>query len=183
MSTVLDILGSSVIGSLLLLALIGLLFSVTDSNYILNRSLVAQQKADLMVDILTNDFNKAGIAVPDTVNPVITADSVTFSFLGDVDGSGVPDSVSLVVQEIADSSGGVFCSIKRRVNTGVVDEYTFKNVSARFRYYDSNSSMTTIPGNICSVETSLVTEDNIEYRDSKASGMMQWRVFLKNIKR
>ncbi|MCP4724742.1 MAG: hypothetical protein GY863_06885 [bacterium] len=183
MNTALDIIGSAVIGSILLLAILGLLFSVNDSSLMMGRSLIAQQKAGLLFDMFTLDFNKAGIAVPDSIIPVITADSMTFVFMGDIDGSGTPDSVRFTVHESADSSGNTTSSVIRRVNTGIVDEYVFRNVSARFKYYDFSSNETNVPGDVYSIETSLLTEDDIEYKDNKALGLVQWRVFLKNIKR
>ncbi len=183
MNTALDIAGSTVIGSILLLAIISLLFAVNDSNVEMSRIQVTQEKADVLADILSDDFNNAGIAVPDSVSAVITADSMSFGFIGDVDGNGIPDSVKFTVVESSDTTGSIVSTLTRRVNTGIVDDYVFTNISARFRFYNSTGNETSTPVDVYSVETTLQAVDNIEFKDNRALGFVQWRVLLRNIRR
>ncbi|NIT61048.1 MAG: hypothetical protein GWN00_34060 [Aliifodinibius sp.] len=84
MSSLIDIIGSSVIGGFLLL----LLFNVlnTTNEYFLSHGddLIVQKNLTSVASILEHDLRKMGFLVPETELSIIQADSTNLKFRGDI---------------------------------------------------------------------------------------------------
>ncbi|MCK5086686.1 MAG: hypothetical protein KAQ90_04150 [Melioribacteraceae bacterium] len=97
-STLIDILGSIVIGGLLFMILLRLHEAAVANSFQYNGELIVQQNLVEVVKLLEHDFRKIGYcadwqAIPDPSKSIITADSNSISFLTDVNSDGTPDTL------------------------------------------------------------------------------------------
>lgn len=97
-SVILDILGSTVIGGILMMNLFQINSSAVENNYTGNGELIAQQNLSTIVQVLENDFRKIGYCadwkkIPIPTQAIISADSTSIKYLTDVDSDGNVDSM------------------------------------------------------------------------------------------
>lgn len=98
-STLIDILGSSIVGGMLLLILWRLNDAATQNTVNYGGEVIVQQNLVETVAILEYDFRKIGYCkdwtkIPDPSKAILLADSTSIKFLTDFDNNGLPDSLS-----------------------------------------------------------------------------------------
>ena len=98
-STLLDILGSTLIGGMLLLILFRINDATVENNYMYGGELVVQQNLVAVVEVLEFDFRKIGYCADweKLSNPllyIISADSNSIKFRTDLDSDGEVDSLT-----------------------------------------------------------------------------------------
>lgn len=97
-SSILDILGSVIIGGLLLLILFRLSNTSTENTYLNGSELIIQQNLVEVVELLEYDFRKIGYCedwtkIPDPSQAILSADSNNITYLTDVDSDGLVDTM------------------------------------------------------------------------------------------
>ena len=97
-SVILDILGSIIIGGILMMNLFQINASAVENNYTGTGELIAQQNLATIVQVLENDFRKIGYCadlkkIPVPPESILEADSNRIKFLTDVDFDGNVDSL------------------------------------------------------------------------------------------
>jgi hypothetical protein len=97
-STLIDIVGSMVIGGMLMLILFRLQDTATKNSYNYGGEAIVQQNLVEIVQLLEHDFRKIGYCrdwsqIPDPSKAILTADSTSISFLTDLDDDGTVDSL------------------------------------------------------------------------------------------
>lgn len=97
-STILDILGSMIVGSILMLSLFNVNNSATEDLYRGTGNLTAQTNLATVVQILEDDFRKIGYCadwkkIPVPTESILYADSCSIRYLTDVDKDGTIDTV------------------------------------------------------------------------------------------
>jgi len=98
-STILDILGSTLVGGMLLMILFRVNDATVENNYMYGGELVVQQNLVAVVELLEFDFRKIGYCEDweKLSNPllyIISADSNRIKFRTDVDSDGIVDSLT-----------------------------------------------------------------------------------------
>lgn len=98
-STLLDILGSTLMGGMLLLILLRVNDAAVENNYMYGGELVVQQNLVAIVELLEFDFRKIGYCEDweKLANPllyIISADSNSIKFRTDIDSDGIVDSLT-----------------------------------------------------------------------------------------
>ncbi len=108
-STLIDILGSTIVGGMLLMILFRLNDAATQNTYNYGADLIVQQSLVEVVQLLEYDFKKVGYCrdwtkIPDPSQAILLADSTRVRFLTDTDNDsnvdtmyyyvGLPDSLS-----------------------------------------------------------------------------------------
>ncbi|MBC8204632.1 hypothetical protein ISS30_11110 [bacterium] len=93
MSVLLDILGSTIIGGLLLIMALNILDTTTSYYFGQNDDLIVQENLTTLTQILEYNLRKMGFAVPEGRAVIIFADSSQLMYLGDNDGDWQPDTV------------------------------------------------------------------------------------------
>ncbi len=108
-STLIDILGSTIVGGMLLMILLRLNEAATQNTYNYGADLIVQQSLVEVVQLLEYDFKKVGYCrdwtkIPDPTQAILLADSTRIKFLTDTDNDsnvdtmyyyvGLPDSLS-----------------------------------------------------------------------------------------
>lgn len=97
-NVILDILGSMIIGSILMLSLFRVSNSSTEDLYRGTGNLTAQTNLATVVQILENDFRKIGYCadwkqIPVPTEAILYADSCSIRYLTDVDQNGMIDTM------------------------------------------------------------------------------------------
>ena len=97
-STLLDILGSSIVGGMLLMILWRLTDAATQNSFNYGGEVIVQQNLVEVVGLLEYDFKKIGYCkdwtkIPDPSQSILSADSTSIKFLTDLDNNGVVDSL------------------------------------------------------------------------------------------
>lgn len=94
-SVILDILGSTIVGGMLLVILMRMNDSAVENNYLYSGERIVQQNLVEVVRLLEYDFRKIGYcynwqALPNPATAIIYADSNRISFLTDIVTTGYP---------------------------------------------------------------------------------------------
>ena len=97
-SVILDLLGSTIVGSILMLTLFRVNGSAVENTYVGNGELTAQENTTTIVHILESDLRKIGYCadwqkIPNPSAAILYADSSSIKYLTDVDNDGNVDSV------------------------------------------------------------------------------------------
>lgn len=188
-NVLLDIIGSVIIGGMLLLILFRLSDSATENVYNFSGELSSQQNLAVVVQLLESDFRKIGYCadwekIPDPSKSIIEADSNKIKFLTDILPDGDPDgnidSVTYYLGATSEISstpnprdGLLYRVINDKsdggVNLGITE---FKLV-----YFDALGDTLpfpiTSPGAITSMEINIAVENTAGY-DNKYSSVF-WR--------
>ena len=97
-TTLLDIIGSIIVGGILLLILFRLQATASETSYDSSQDLIVQQNLTTLIDIIQSDFRKVGYCADYTkiTNPadvILFADSNKIEFIADLNDAGVLDTV------------------------------------------------------------------------------------------
>lgn len=174
-AVIIDIIGSVVIGSLLLLILFQMNDKATQNTYNFSGELVVQQNMVTMVEVLEYDFRKIGycenpLALPDPEeNSILYADTSDIKFLTDVmippyddpHGDGVLDTVEYKLGPTSELTGTpnpddrklyrIVNGVKKSINLGITE---FKIKYFRDSLITDGTTLAEIlPGNLPKVYT------------------------------
>ncbi len=184
-STILDIIGSVVIGGLIMLILFRLSDAASQNTYNNSQELSVQTDLTAIVEILENDFRKIGYCkdytkISDPSTAIISADSTSISFLTDVNNDGNVDTLHYYVgptSELASTPNP-----NDRLLYRVIDSQTPKSINVgltefNLMYFDplgdTLSFPITSPGEIASIQISVKVEDVEAYNNEYVSAF--WR--------
>ena len=149
MNTIMDLLGSTIIGGMLLLLVLKLNLFMSESSYSSDTELRLQQNTKTLAEIMNSDFRKIGYRVPGV--PILTADENRFKFVGDLErpgtsGYGTIDTVEYFLEDSSFSAGttNLHDIILVRVlnNKDTIDGPSLGLVKLQFSYLDSLSAPT-----------------------------------------
>lgn len=106
-ASLIDIIGSAIIGGFILLILFRTNASVTENTYNNTSDLIVQEDITTVVSILENDFRKIGYCedwtkIPDPTKSIIYADTSTIKFLTDDQNDGTVDTLSYYIGPTSD---------------------------------------------------------------------------------
>ena len=95
MGSTTDLIGSFVIGGLVIVIILSLNYNLSNTTFQRSQDLISQQASVELLNILENDLYKAGYRT--TATPVLLAESLSVAFLADLDDNGTIDSVRYTV--------------------------------------------------------------------------------------
>ncbi len=146
MGLLLDILGSSFIGGILLLLVLKMNLFISSARYDSDNELRMQQNAKTLAEIMNNDFRKIGYKESGT--SILTAESKRFKFLGDLErpgqvGYGNIDTLEYYVNDsLATSNSDEIVLVRVLNNNDSITGPSLGLVKLNFSYLDSLSSPT-----------------------------------------
>jgi hypothetical protein len=165
MSTIIDILGSTFIGGILLLLILKLNIFMSNASYASDNELKMQQNAKTFAEILNHDFRKVGYK-HDGLS-IITAKKDQFKFVGDLErpgesGYGIIDTVEYFIQDSSYSPGTLnqhdIILVRVVNNKDSITGSSLGLVKLNFTYLDSLSIPTNILSKIKYIKTELWVE-------------------------
>ncbi|MFA3784060.1 hypothetical protein ABRY23_13450 [Melioribacteraceae bacterium 4301-Me] len=184
-STLIDILGSTIIGGMLLLILLRINDSAVENTYTYGGELIVQQNLVDLVELLEYDFRKIGYckdwqAIPDPSKAILFADSNSISFLTDVNSDGIPDTLHYYTgptSELSSTPNPRDRILYRVVNSETPNGSNLGVTQFKIRYFNSlGNELTTpvaVPGEINTMQIDVKVENYAAY-DNEYSTIF-WR--------
>jgi hypothetical protein len=176
MALLLDLIGSALIGGILILQLMNMTLFMQNASYSSDNELKLQQNAKTLAEIINYDFRKIGYKYDST--SVLIAEQKKIKFIGDLEapgetGSGIVDTVEYFV---LDSTHATSTSNPRDIvlvrvlnNKDSIAGPTLGLVDIKFSYLDSLSTPTAVLSKIKYIKTELWVEP-IETSDNFITG-------------
>ena len=165
MPLLLDLIGSALIGGILVLQLLNMSLFMQNASYNSDNELKMQQNAKTLAEIVNYDFRKIGYNYDSTA--ILVADQKRIKFIGDLEapgesGNGVVDTVEYCV---LDSTHATSTSNPRDIvlvrvlnNKDSIAGPTLGLVNIKFSYYDSLFTPTAVLSKIKYLKTELWVE-------------------------
>lgn len=180
-STLIDILGSIMIGGILLMILLRLNDAAVANSFQYNADLIIQKNLVEVVTLLEFDLRKIGYcadwkALPNPAKAIIAVDSNSISYLTDVptvahpNGDGIVDTLTYFLgpaSELASTPNPRDRMLYRRENNGANLGSNLGVTQFKFQFYDTFGAVIpfpiTVPGEIQSMQIDLALEDVAAY--------------------
>ena len=171
-STLLDIVGSIIIGGVLLLILFRLQATASETSYDSSQDLIVQQNLTTLIDILQSDFRKIGYCADYTkiTNPadvILYADSNEIKFIADLNDAGVLDTVDYYTgptSELSNTPNPRDKLLYRVINGEAPKGSNLGVTEFKLIYFDALGNILSTPvnptGQIASVQVDLKVENS-----------------------
>jgi hypothetical protein len=159
MNLLLDILGSTIIGGMIMLMMINFNIFQTNTRFSSDSELQMQQNAKTLAEIVNHDLRKIGYEYDGM--PFVTADSQSIVFYSDIDRNGSTDLVTYLVgepSEVTETTNPNDRILKRVVNGDTLSGPSLGLTKIKFSYLDQVSSPTTTLTDICYVKAEMWIE-------------------------
>jgi hypothetical protein len=194
-STIMDIMGSMIIGGILLTITLRLNDSATGKTYNNSAELSLQENMATVAQIVETDFRKIGYCAdwnkfPDPSKAVVYADETSIKFLTDIDLDTNMDSINYYLgstSELLSTPNPRDRILYRVVNTETPMPSNLGVTQFRLVYFDALgdtlSPPITSPGLITSIEINLTVESVAAYDTAYSSAFWrQIRLVARNLK-
>ncbi len=194
-SVILDILGSTVIGGILMMNLFQINSSAVENNYTGNGELIAQTNLSTTVQVLEIDFRKIGYCadweqIPIPTQAIISADSSSIKFLTDVDSDGIVDTMHYYLgptSELLSTPNPRDRFLYRVVNSEVPAGVNLGVTQFNLTFFDVLGNPIrfpiTVPGQIYTMQIDITVEDVAAYDEKYSSAFWsQIRLAAKNLR-
>jgi hypothetical protein len=194
-STIIDIMGSMIIGGILLTITLRLNDSATGKTYNNSAELSLQENMATVAQIVETDFRKIGYCAdwnkfPDPSKAVVYADETSIKFLTDIDLDTNMDSIRFYLgptSELLSTPNPRDRILYRVVNTEAPIKSNLGVTQFRLVYFDALGDTLpppiTSPGLITSVEINLTVESVAAYDTAYSSAFWrQIRLVARNLK-
>ena len=174
-STLLDIIGSMIIGGILLSIAWRLSDTATEKTYNNSGDLSLQQNLATIAQMLEYDFRKIGYSadwnkLPDPTKAILYADSSSIKFLTDIDSDGNLDSIRYFLgptSELTETENPRDRMLYRVLNDEVPGGSNLGVTEFRMIYYDALGDTIPLPivntGEISSIEINVTVENTAAY--------------------
>jgi hypothetical protein len=157
----LDLIGSFVVGGLLLLSLMTMNVGIQETTQWAAMEEVAMGGAQALGSTIEADVRKIGLNVPELVTPILRAQTSNLRFLADVDEDGSPDTVRIWVGDTSEASGTPNPNdliLHRSINGIEEPTVPLGLTQLTFRYYDFRGIVTPQRKKIRRIEAQLVVQ-------------------------
>ncbi len=184
-STIIDIIGSTIVGGLLMLILFRTNSSAVENTYNYGSDLSAQQRLAVISKIIDYDFSKIGYCknqVTDYTGAIKYADSTQIQFYTDMNDDGIRDSVTYKLGPTSDLSRTPNPS--DRIIYRTVYDTTFPQIDPlagvtvfKMIYYDTSGTLMSFPISntsiIRKIKILLKTETSAPFNGVYASAFLE----------
>ncbi|MBM4168027.1 MAG: hypothetical protein FJ215_02555 [Ignavibacteria bacterium] len=193
-STILDILGSLIVGGMLLLMGLRLNASANETTAIYHGSYILQENMTALVQILETDFRRIGYCsdwrkTADPTRSIRLADSTSIRFYTDLNHDGELDSVTYYtgpVSELLETVNPRDRFIYRRVNMEPPLKMNLGVTQMAFRYFDAlNVELPTPvsdPRRVYYLHISIAVESPEPYKQEYSNDPSQYEVYWKQVR-
>lgn len=194
-STLIDIVGSMIIGGMLMLILFRLQDSATKNSYNYGGEAIVQQNLVEIVQLLEHDFRKIGYCrdwtqIPDPSKAILSADSSSISYLTDLDDDGTVDSLRYYLgakSELSETPNPNDRMLYRVENGGTAVGANLGVTQFSLEFYDALNNKLTFPientGQIYTMRIDLKVENTSAYDNEYTSAFWrQIRLVARNLR-
>jgi len=184
-STIIDIIGSMLIGGMLLMILFRMNDAAVENTYVYGGELLVQQNLVEVVSLLEYDFRKIGYCadwqkIPDPSQAILAADSNDITFLTDLNSDGNVDTLRYFTGPTSELSGT--SNPRDRMLYRVENNETPKGANLgvtqfKLLYFDAIGNVInfpiTQPGQIYTMQINITVENTEAYDENYSSAF--WR--------
>jgi hypothetical protein len=159
MNIILDILGASLIGGIVMLLIVNLNAYSAETKFSSDADLRLQQNAKTIAEILNDDFRKIGYRYSGTA--ITDAEQQRISFMGDIDNDGNMDQVTYFLGSKEDASFSPNPDdrvLYRVVNNDTIGGPTLGLTDLRFSYLNVHEQATTYADSIRYIKAEIWVE-------------------------
>ena len=194
-STLLDILGSVIIGGILMSIVFRLTDAATEKTYNNSGELALQQNLATVAQIIERDFRKIGYCanwnkLPDPTKAILSADTSSIRFLTDIDSDGNLDSIYFYLgptSELSTTENPRDRLLYRVINGATAVEANLGITQFYMVYYDALGDTIYHPilnnGEISSIEINVTVENVAAYDEIYSRAYWrQIRMVARNLK-
>lgn len=160
MSSLLDLVGSFIVGSLLLLMILRVNNNVSQTSTENQIRLVVEENLTEIISEIEYDFLKIGYRVGNPSTAIISCDSNSIAFWSDIDNNGSVDSVRYLLGTPSQVPGTLNprdCPLIRSVGGSQIQS-SLGVTDFDLRYYNSSGSLTWTSTDVKAVEVFLQVE-------------------------
>ena len=189
-SSLIDLIGSTIIGGYVILMLLGFNESSVENSANYNEELILQQNLSTVAQVIEYDFRKIGYCkdwkkIPEPSKAVLFADSSQIKFLTDVDMNGVLDTMYYYLgstDELSYTANPYDRKLYRVINSEPAVGANLGVTEFKIVYLNSSNDTLSVPvvnpGEIASMEVNIAVQKTESYGDvdkeNKYSGAF-WR--------
>ena len=194
-STILDILGSIIIGGIIMSIVFRLSDAATEKTYNNSGELALQQNLSTVAQIIENDFRKIGYCtdwnkLPDPSKAILFADTSAIKLLTDIEADGELDSIFIYLgstSELLATENPRDRILYRVINDEAPVQSNLGVTQFYMVYYDVLGDTIYLPilnnGEISSIEINLTVENVAAYDENYSKAYWrQIRMVARNIK-
>lgn len=194
-SVIIDILGATVIGGILMMNLFQINNAAVENNYTGNGELIAQTNLATIVEILELDVRKIGYCadwekIPIPTEAILSADSTGIKYLTDVDSDGNVDTMHYYLgptSELLSTPNPRDRLLYRVVNSEVPVGVNLGVTQFNLTFFDVLGNLINfpiaVPGEIYTMQIDLTVEDVAAYDEKYSSAFWrQIRLAAKNLR-
>lgn len=168
MNIILDLLGASVIGALVILVIMNLNIYSSNVKFTSDSELRLQQNAKTLADIVSYDLRKIGYKKNGT--SMIAAQSKKISFFADIDSNGVVDVVTYMISDsftVSKTSNPRDKILYRIVNNDTSKGPSLGLIDINIEYMKQNGTVTANLDSIQYINAELFFESPEMVKDSR----------------
>jgi hypothetical protein len=182
MDSHLAIIGSVVIGGILLLSLLGFQADLRDHSFINTNDVIMQQNAIAMTELLEADLRQIGLGVDSLA--VVSAGPNSLSYYADLGGDGTLD---LVAYSLSNASAAAETPnprdriLYRAVNGATQVKAALGATDFRLKYFDLNGNVTNDVSKIKIIEATLELESPNPYHGKHAQFFWRKKISPPNL--
>lgn len=167
MSQLVQMLGSVVIGSLLLLSILNFSTSVMDKTHEQMLETINQADIDATTDLLIFDFRKIGLNAS-SVNIISSFSERSIQFLADINDDQNDETITYTFSNEPNNStlNPDDHFLYRRIDNGPNVNIALGVTDFKLLYYDNHNQTPANPGDIKTIEIQLTIESIIPYKIS-----------------
>ena len=184
-STLLDILGSIIMGGIIMTIVFRLSSAATEKTYNNSGELALQQNLATIAQIIERDFRRIGFCkdwnkLPDPTKAILYADASRIKFLTDIEADGNLDSIDYYIgptSELTATENPRDRILYRVVNDEIPAQSNLGITDFRMVYYDALADSIPLPisnyGMISSIEINITIENISAYNQQYSTAY--WR--------
>ena len=194
-NVIIDLLGSTIVGGILLLTLFKINGTAVENNYTGNGELIAQQNLATIVQILETDFRRIGYCddwrkIPDPTQSILQVDSSMIKYLTDVDDDGNVDTVLYYLggtNELTSTPNPRDRYLYRIINSESPVEVNLGVTQFKMNFFDALGNQLFFPisnpSAIYSMQIDVAVEDVSAYNEQYSTAFWrQIRLAAKNLR-
>ncbi len=168
MAVILDIMGSFIIGAMVLLAVVTLHMDMSGGSDQMSQELIVQENMVELALEVDYDFHKIGYRTGNDI-PITSADSTSITFLADIDNDGDVDSVRYFLgspDDLASTPNPNDRLLFRLVNNEMPRASNMGVVGFGLTFYDASGNQTSVLADIRAIEVHLDVEGTYPLADT-----------------
>jgi len=193
-NTILDIIGSSILGGILLLILFRVHSANSDGVFEYNAELMVQTNLVAAVQILEYDFRKIGYcknwdSIPNPGQAFLSAEKDNITFRSDIDNDGDIDAVKYYlsdVDELANTPNPNDRKLYRQINGNAPQDIAIGLTQFELKYFTSLGSELSSPvaslGQIHTIHIDITLENTFAVAEQYTDSMKHATAFWKQIR-